>query len=173
MGGMGSGNWHRSANAKLVGHYPRVDIRHIIGTSGQLPIDSCSVWSYLSDKSGVLILPPEDAVPCGGWIKFAFTDCNFGGRRRWLVCPRCKHRRGVIFVTSNHGLACRECLDLRYPSQYGSHIARIFHRTSSLERKLLTARKTGRLTVDIVMAATQLEVLRAQVLSQLDKLERG
>lgn len=175
MGGLGSGNWYRTVNAKLIDDHRRVEVSQIIGTSGRLPIEGCdsSEWSYLCDKSGVLLLPPDEAKMCGGWIRFVFTECNFGGRRRWLVCPLCKHRRGGIYLSDNHAPACRECLDLRYASRYGSHIERILHRARRLERKLFIAHKAGRLTVDMVRTATQLEILRTQVLSQLAKAEQG
>lgn len=166
----------REVKANMIDHFSRIDISHINSTCGSLYIDgrNSSVWSYLSDDAGVQIFPPEDAAECGGRIKYAFTECSFGGRKRWLVCPRCNHRRESIFVTYN-GLACRKCLDLRYPSQYGSHTERIIHRASSIERKILKAAKNGRgrETIHTIMMTTQLKMLREQVINQLKIIEQG
>jgi len=45
------------------------------------------------------------------------TPLNYGGSRRWLVCPCCLSRRMALYIDGTK-LACRVCLDLRYESQH-------------------------------------------------------
>ena len=38
-----------------------------------------------------------------------------GGKRYWLVCPRCNKRKGILFQhPASKIIACRMCLGLRY-----------------------------------------------------------
>jgi len=50
-------------------------------------------------------------------LSFASTPCNFGGERRWLRCPKCNRRIGVIYGVGGI-FQCRGCHDLAYPSQH-------------------------------------------------------
>jgi hypothetical protein len=49
-------------------------------------------------------------------IYLATTDCNYGGKRTWLICPRCHGRNAKLFLR-NGRFACRTCQRLRYHSQ--------------------------------------------------------
>ena len=57
-----------------------------------------------------------------GNVSFTWTRPNFGGRRLWLVCPRCGRRVRAIFMSTT--MACRHCLGLRYRLQQASRIDR-------------------------------------------------
>ncbi|RNA66209.1 hypothetical protein [Alteribacter keqinensis] len=42
-----------------------------------------------------------------------WTDCNFGGKRPWFVCPGCEDRKGKLYFRHEEFL-CRTCHDLAY-----------------------------------------------------------
>jgi hypothetical protein len=46
----------------------------------------------------------------------ATSPCHMGGVRRWLVCPGCRIRRQTLYIAAMR-LICRECANLRYPTQ--------------------------------------------------------
>lgn len=56
-------------------------------------------------------------------IRFAHTQCNYGGSRPWLVCPigqsgKCPKRARILYFPLNGVLiGCRHCLGLDYVSQ--------------------------------------------------------
>jgi len=57
-------------------------------------------------------------------LRLEWTPCHYGGRRPWLVCPRCGRRRAKLYPLGHpeappvrgDGL-CRRCLGLGYLSQ--------------------------------------------------------
>lgn len=78
-------------------------------------------------------------------LNLTWSDCHFGGKRPWFVCPRCERRVGTVYkkiyddsissrtltwwdiclLTSygypvprpSHPIGCRKCLKLNYRSQ--------------------------------------------------------
>lgn len=56
-------------------------------------------------------------------ISLTSTDCNFGGKRYWFVCPlvldgkACERRVAKLYF-DNTWFGCRHCHDLAYNSQY-------------------------------------------------------
>lgn len=62
---------------------------------------------------GVSALPETTAFPT---VPVVWTNCRFGGRRPWFLCPNCDRRRSAVFVVGRHR-ACRVCLGLAYRSQ--------------------------------------------------------
>lgn len=63
------------------------------------------------------------------------TPLNFGGQRRWLVCPRCRVRRRSLFIAFD-ALACRTCLELKYESQSENVRRRAFRKADKIRAKL-------------------------------------
>ena len=48
---------------------------------------------------------------------FGYTPCNYGGGRRWLLCPRCFRRVAKLYRPPDEVLfACRLCHELTYRS---------------------------------------------------------
>lgn len=48
-------------------------------------------------------------------LELTYTECNFGGKRYWLVCPKCGKRVGVLYKKpTSELLFCRKCHELRY-----------------------------------------------------------
>ncbi len=68
-------------------------------------------------------------------IQFDWTECNYGGKRTWLLCPVC-HARVAVLYSGNKGFACRQCNDLKYASQSESDLDRQYRKIRKL-RKLL------------------------------------
>jgi hypothetical protein len=77
-------------------------------------------------------------VFCGMWqwpVKIATTDLHFGGHRRWMCCPECDSRRQALYVDGKR-LACRDCIGLRYASQYENKRYRALRAADSLRESL-------------------------------------
>lgn len=50
-------------------------------------------------------------------IPVEYTECNFGGYRPWFRCPKCRDRRGKLYLPPGREVfRCRECYDLGYRS---------------------------------------------------------
>ena len=63
------------------------------------------------------------------------TRTNFGGRRRWYICPECGRRRGVMYF-ARRGVACRACLRLVYPTTRAKAFDRAIDKRDRLFRSL-------------------------------------
>lgn len=48
-------------------------------------------------------------------VYLTWTNCNYGGRRPWFLCPKC-NRRVAILYSKNYFFLCRYCHDLTYAS---------------------------------------------------------
>lgn len=68
-------------------------------------------------------------------VRFDWTSCHFGGRRRWFACPNCAARCGRLFFAIG-GIGCRRCLRVTYASQRGDPIDRLNVKLAKLEGRL-------------------------------------
>ena len=68
-------------------------------------------------------------------VMLDFTPLNFGGARRWMLCPTCQLRRQSLFVRGRE-LACRTCLNLRYECQHENKRSRMFRQADKIRQKL-------------------------------------
>jgi hypothetical protein len=133
MGGPGSGDWYRWDKKDHVRSRPYIDIRYL-KQHGQLTPGAlfnldweakdgdghasadcrCEadrlVVDYEIDSSG------ENREIFQSVIEFDFTPCHFGGKRTWLICPKCNKRVAVVYI-SQLGFSCRQCCDLTYLSR--------------------------------------------------------
>jgi hypothetical protein len=52
-------------------------------------------------------------------VSVAWDACRYGGRRPWLVCPKCSCRVAILYLGGASYLAfwCRVCAQLKYESQ--------------------------------------------------------
>jgi hypothetical protein len=71
--------------------------------------------------------------------RIQFTTLHFGGRRVWMICPRCSGRARVIFAGYGK-IGCRRCLRVRYRSQCGDAKDRAHLAIAKIERRLITRR---------------------------------
>ena len=60
---------------------------------------------------------PRPRVLSNDFPLFGHTRCNYGGERRWLLCPRCFRRVAKLYRPPDEVLfACRQCHGLTYRS---------------------------------------------------------
>lgn len=171
MGGLGSGNWGRAVNAKLTIDFHRIHVREIVRASGELAAasDTGYRWSYLCEKNGLVLLSPDDET-FGAWIPFTFTPCRFGGHKKWFLCPNCNSRRAVLYASHHLGWACRACLSLRYPSQYGSCANRLLNRTQRLQTKLAATLRQRQDKNKLRALSNELVRICGEALNEAEKL---
>lgn len=87
-------------------------------------------------------------------LQFASNSTNLGGKRWWLRCPVCSHRRAHLYpVAPYHPWACRECLGLTYRSRqelghsarHGNAMGSLHYAlNNALRRVARTARRSAR-----------------------------
>jgi len=69
-------------------------------------------------------------------VFLASTPCNYGGERRWFICPASGCSRRVLVLHSGSIFACRHCLDLSYESQREAPYARALRKAQKIHMKL-------------------------------------
>src|SRR5579862_1387382 len=57
-------------------------------------------------------IPGEQPI----YIRLSVSGCNYGGARKWVICPRCDGRYAKLYLRAA-ALICRHCADLHYRSQ--------------------------------------------------------
>jgi hypothetical protein len=68
-------------------------------------------------------------------VRIDRTPCNFGGYRKWFLCPRCGKRVGVIYCVIGY-FWCRTCNNLAYISQFLSKEDRLMHKAAKIFQRL-------------------------------------
>jgi hypothetical protein len=68
-------------------------------------------------------------------IRYTETTTQFGGRRLWMLCPRCSRRCRVVFLGFGR-VACRRCFRVRYHSQSLDQIGRAQHAMRKIAKQL-------------------------------------
>ena len=151
MGGLGSGNWYRWNCRTKTEEVKRIDIRFLkkkgwlsAGTSGSLS------WSCGGEPTGSIryrieedrmVLDYRYRDSDGEWepitesIWFDSTACNYGGRRKWFLCPHCGRRVAVLYGAGVRFL-CRHCYDLAYSSQNEDLISRMYRKARKIRQRL-------------------------------------
>ena len=74
------------------------------------------------------------STPIDEFIRYTYTDTNFGGRRCWLVCPFCGRRCRIVY--GGKLFHCRDCHGLTYNSQYQLGWERAESRVTKIIRRL-------------------------------------
>ncbi|AUM12474.1 hypothetical protein Kalk_08595 [Ketobacter alkanivorans] len=150
MGGIGSGRQaHR--NTATAEEFKRIDIRYLkrIGILGKYRSGTLS-WTCNGQQSGFINYASspqtltlefrfrrygEDWQPVTQHIQFVDSLCNYGGSRKWLECPKCERRCGVLYAGGPRFL-CRTCYQIPYTSQTKGPIDRMIHRMHNLEARI-------------------------------------
>ena len=132
----------------ICGHHNFIDIRrwHRDGCLAAGKRFTTS-WSWDDEPAGSISVRTEaDAVvlmfrwrsrtesewkPVDQRISITWTNCHFGGRRPWFLCPCCGRSVALLYIVSNL-FSCRQCNGLAYRSQ--RIVAR--HRAISRARKI-------------------------------------
>jgi len=76
-------------------------------------------------------------------VQFETTPCNYGGRRKWFLCPGCTRRVAVLCDVGGSFL-CRHCHDLRYLSQNQSRLRRLISRRQHIAKRIFEGGDTQR-----------------------------
>jgi hypothetical protein len=70
-------------------------------------------------------------------IDFTWTQCRFGGRRRWFACPNCARRCAILYGIDRTGrFSCRLCMGLAYSSESEGANDRQWRKQLKLEARL-------------------------------------
>jgi hypothetical protein len=67
-------------------------------------------------------------------IFFAWTSCNYGGKRQWFLCPKCNRRVAILY--GGIYFHCRHCHSLTYASQQESRSDRLRRRSRKIRTKM-------------------------------------
>ena len=151
MGGLGSGSWYRWDSKTTTESQHRIDIRWLKkkgyirpGATGSLS------WSRGDEKTGSIAFRMENGRmilsyrhrPHGGeWesieqtVSFDHTPCNYGGQRKWFLCPRCWRRVALLYGAGKY-FFCRHCYHLTYSSQQESRPDRLMRKARKIRARL-------------------------------------
>jgi hypothetical protein len=69
-------------------------------------------------------------------VQLDWTECNFGGRRAWFLCPASGCSRRVAILYGGALFACRHCYQLAYPSQREAAHDRAMRRAEKIRERL-------------------------------------
>lgn len=148
MGGPGSGSWYRFGGKTLVEGCLYLDVNQF-NRDGWL---QAGQWSNLKWTNGanIDVKTMASAIELSYTISrdgrseqvryqvaLTWTQCNYGGKRPWFICPRdgCGRRVGMLYLDGKYFL-CRHCHNLAYRSQREGKEWRLLHRSQEKFRKL-------------------------------------
>lgn len=76
--------------------------------------------------------PPRGEFHYRGWsVEVVSTQCNFGGKRWWFLCPQCARRCAILYPR-----LCRICSGGRYRVELQSPHDRLITKAIRLRRRL-------------------------------------
>ena len=153
MGGFGSGCYRWQTKTSIESQLA-VDIRYIkkqgLLTQGQKGVLSWSCngkttgkINYQVHESGINLSYKTGSSKTSEWkeielfIHFAYTPCNYGGERTWLICPNtlCNRRVTCLYGTGEYFL-CRHCNNLNYQSQHQNYRDRQLTKAQEIRQQL-------------------------------------
>lgn len=68
-------------------------------------------------------------------VRFTWTNCHFGGRRAWWICPACNRKVALLYCGKSN-YACRKCSGLAYQSQRETQPDLAARRADKLRKRL-------------------------------------
>ena len=153
MGGYGSGNWYRGSSRVTTEEVKRIDIRYLNKQGLLNPNRTGKLsWNIGGEPSGnINYTMYEDTMTlnfkwqrygCEDWqsvkqtICFDRTPCNYGGERKWFLCPHC-HTRVAVLYGADVEFSCRHCYRLSYSSQGEDYMDRMMRKSNKISAKLL------------------------------------
>lgn len=153
MGGVGSGQWVRWNSRATTDGIKKIDIRYLnknrllkpgyfgnlswkqgeesAGKVGFIVHDDHLMIKYKIRSNGCYWQDVEQR------IKFDSTQCNYGGSRRWFLCPHCSKRVALLYG-AGISFFCRHCYDLSYDCRNEDYTDRMRRKSRKL-RSLLGA----------------------------------
>lgn len=152
MGGLGSGRYYRGSGRLTTEETKRIDIRYLKKQNMLRPNRTGSLsWSCGGEPTGninytmlvdSMILKfrwqhygSEDWQAVEQTIWFDRTRCNYGGERKWFLCPRCNKRVAILYG-ADVKFYCRHCYQLPYTSQGEDYVDRMQRRADKINLKL-------------------------------------
>jgi hypothetical protein len=90
---------------------------------------------YEATEAEVRLDYKADGEPKSYAVPLEWTPCNYGGRRPWFRCPRCRRRAAVLFLVAGI-FECRCCHGLAYPSQAEDRSGRLLLKRDKLRVRL-------------------------------------
>jgi len=151
MGGIGSGRMFRWGAKATTESQHDIDIRWLkkqgLLRSG---VSSSLSWSCKGKQTGSIgfkmeagqmILNYRHRPNDGEWedvkqiISLSQTPCNFGGYRKWFLCPRCWKRVAVLYGAGKY-FYCRHCHDLAYSCQQETPPFRLTSKAQKIRKRL-------------------------------------
>lgn len=151
MGGIGSGR--RNQDGRLTTSESRpLDIRQLHRNNLLVPGRSFG-WSWTCNgenmasiqirvELGYVILRYRSQSNDSEWqpkeypVYVEWTDCSFGGKRPWFLCPMSGCSKRVAILYSGSMFACRHCMNLAYACQRETTDDRAARRADTLRRRL-------------------------------------
>jgi mRNA-degrading endonuclease RelE of RelBE toxin-antitoxin system len=147
MGGYGSGSWYRWNVKRKAEESLPVDIR-FLKKHGYLDGDNYGAlhWSrggnryasisfYYDNDRIVLSYTYNKTEDVRQEIEVTTTPCNYGGVRKWFICPTCNRRCAVVYSSGRY-FECRVCCNLNYTSQCESDMYRLSEKANKLRKRL-------------------------------------
>ena len=144
MGGIGSGTYRKFKSKPTTEDFYSLDLRKL---NKLVPFDqncqftlewttqnkaNASIDCRLIDEVLELhysIIKGVERANAVDYVNITKTPCNFGGVRRWLLCPGCNKKALVLYIASN--FRCRKCHNIYHPS---SNEGELFRATRALCR---------------------------------------
>nr|VFK11522.1 MAG: hypothetical protein BECKLPF1236A_GA0070988_1005615 [Candidatus Kentron sp. LPFa]VFK27689.1 MAG: hypothetical protein BECKLPF1236C_GA0070990_1005015 [Candidatus Kentron sp. LPFa] len=152
MGGIGSGRRWRDDAKNTTNDYRALDVRHW-QRDGLLEPGHDFAWQWCrNDKvmASISVRAESDRIILNyrhwrgdsEWedknypVRLDWTDCNFGGKRAWFLCPGqgCGRRAAILYCGDI--FACRHCYRLAYPSQREAGYERAMRRADKIRARL-------------------------------------
>jgi len=158
MGGVGSGNWYRSARKTTLDQVNRIDIRYMKKQNILKPGSNGNFnWARNGKPNGSIKYRCHDYFlqlnfsyrQLGHeWqtveqrISFDRTPCHYGGERLWFLCPNCNKRVGILCCDDSKFL-CRHCHRLPYASQHQQRLTRLISQKHKLGEHIFASYAHG------------------------------
>lgn len=152
MGGRGSGRWYRWDKQLYLDEAIALDVRKWARQGLLVPGNQFS-WQWLYNEEprhsiqisvnagSVMLRYRHRAHADMDWqavdepVQLDWTDCTYGGRRVWFICPACSRRVAKLFCTTPH-FVCRHCADRPYASRNEGRTDRLIRQTRKLRAKI-------------------------------------
>ncbi len=154
MGGFGSGRQFHWSSKATVDDYLSLDVRRlhrkgVLSSGREIP------WKW-KDSEG----DPKGRITIQGFpdsvhlayrlneegespesfnygVALHWTNCHYGGRRPWFLCPAkgCGNRVAKLYLGRRY-FFCRRCRNLTYPSQQENREGRLRYKAQKIRLKL-------------------------------------
>jgi hypothetical protein len=152
VGGLGSGRYRFSSGRSTTDDYRSIDIRRW-QRDGLITSGGSFGWTWkqrgevvasirVKTESYAVTLNYRHRLYSGDWkdesykVQLDWTDCHYGRRRPWFLCPARGCWRRVAILYCGGIFACRHCIRLAYDSQRESPGDRAARRADRIRERL-------------------------------------